>query len=465
MFRPAAIARVAITLLILFVCCELVQAQPGRGRGGPGGGRGPGGGGPGGGRGPGGGGPGGGFDPTEMLRRMDANGNGQLDPNEVSDRARGFLNRMTEGTGIDTSKPISIERLKRVMDERRREREREYQRSNDQQNRSRQEEEDELVVKGFELDEELPLVPGFDLPSDSPLLATGPLEDRYDKEIMERVERAFRYYDRNKDEILDKEEIKNGRWSDNPYDYDLNKDGKLSKVELCERYAKRYGNKKAESSSSSDRSSSSSSSRDSGSRSYGSRDGSRSYGSRDGSRYSSYRSSDRDRDRDDDRDDGSSKMARYAESIMRRYDRNRNGYLDKEEWKSMSGSPEKSDKNKDGKISRSELEAGLEAYAKARSSSSGSDKSRSGSSRSKSKSGSPGSLEHRFLTTDERLAELGVDASSSFVRSDKNRDGQLQMAEFAYSWSQDKLDEFKDYDLNGDGVITPQEWTTVENEK
>ena len=68
-------------------------------------------------------------------------------------------------------------------------------------------------------------------------------------------------------------------------------------------------------------------------------------------------------------------------------------------------------------------------------------------------------------TVDERLADLGVSGTSTFVRSDKNRDGQLQMAEFAYSWSADKIDEFNDYDLNGDGVITPEEWVTVEKEK
>ena len=89
--------------VFLIALTTSLDAQPGRGgRGGP---------------------PGrGGFDPTEMLRRMDTNNNGMLDPDEVSDRAKGFISRMTEGRGVDMNRPISIDRLRGIMDERRRER-------------------------------------------------------------------------------------------------------------------------------------------------------------------------------------------------------------------------------------------------------------------------------------------------------------------------------------------------------
>jgi Ca2+-binding EF-hand superfamily protein len=127
----------------------------------------------------------------------------------------------------------------------------------------------------------------------------------------------------------------------------------------------------------------------------------------------------------------------------------------------MSNSPEKADKNNDGKISRDELEERLKSYSSSKSSKSSS----SSSSKSKKSSRKSSASDYRFTTLEERLDNLGVSGSSMFVRNDKNRDGQLQMAEFAYSWSTDKVDEFKDYDLNGDGVITPQEWVTVENEK
>lgn len=418
------IRTVVASLVLVCLFHTVTVAQPGGrfgGRGGP---------------------PGRGFDPSEMLRRMDTNNNGMLEQNEVSDRARGFISRMAEGSGIDMNRPISIERLGKAFEERRREREREYQRDRDRRREAdrKKEQEDNLEVKGFELDEEYPPVPGFDIPFDSPLLAAGPLEDRYDEKIIERTERAFRYYDRNRDGILDKEEISRGRWSDDPYAHDLNKDGKLSKVEMCERYAKRYGNDKAKSSSS--RSSSSSS-----------RSSYRSY--RSSSSASSRSTSGSDSDRN-------SRIARYAESIMRRYDQNRNGYLDRDEWKNMRNDPEKSDRNRDGKISRSELEERLASYG---SYSSSSRSSSSSSSKSKRTSRRSSDSDYRVTTTDERLERLGVSGSSQFVRSDKNRDGQLQMAEFTYSWSADKIDEFYDYDLNGDGVITPQEWVTVEKEK
>jgi hypothetical protein len=44
-----------------------------------------------------------------------------------------------------------------------------------------------------------------------------------------------------------------------------------------------------------------------------------------------------------------------------------------------------------------------------------------------------------------------------FLRNDADADGQISMAEYAASWSDRVAAEFAEYDLNGDGVITPEE--------
>src|SRR5688500_2327772 len=52
-----------------------------------------------------------GFDPTELLTRMDANKNGQLEPDEVSGRARGIVERLAERAKLDPKQPLPIEKL------------------------------------------------------------------------------------------------------------------------------------------------------------------------------------------------------------------------------------------------------------------------------------------------------------------------------------------------------------------
>ena len=53
--------------------------------------------------------------PMEFLKRLDANGNGVLEPNEQG-RARPFLERMArDGGGMDLSRPIPLDTIaKRV---------------------------------------------------------------------------------------------------------------------------------------------------------------------------------------------------------------------------------------------------------------------------------------------------------------------------------------------------------------
>ena len=87
--------------------------------------------------------------------------------------------------------------------------------------------------------------------------------------------------------------------------------------------------------------------------------------------------------------------------------------------------------------------------------SSTSDGSSAGSSASTAgdKSGA-GKKSSRFLTAQERLP---TGLPDSFKQKDLDGDGQITMAEYATNWTEAAAAEFTKYDLNNDGVITPDE--------
>lgn len=159
-----------------------------------------------------------------------------------------------------------------------------------------------------------------------------------------------------------------------------------------------------------------------------------------------------------------SRIRRYAESLMRQYDKNKNGVLEKDEWMQMRGTWHDADTNGDGTITLDELSAKLGQYS-GRSSSSSSSGSSSSESARNSSSGSgatPSSASrdtsarksYRFLTPQERLPQGLPDW---FVRKDADGDGQVTMAEYSHTWSNSLAEEFARYDRNGDGVVTPEE--------
>ncbi len=410
---------ISLAVVAIAVVASVRAQPPGRGPFGRGPGSGSGGGF--------GGGPGGGFNPAEMLKRMDANGNGMIEPGEAQGPARHMIHRVAERLRMDPNQPIPLSKITEMMDQRRRD---EEQRRDAE--RKRQDElakKDEPLVPGFgvEVEEGVILVPGFGLPEDSPLLSKLPLEKRYDKRILDQMKDTLRRYDRNRDGILDAKEIKEARWTyGDPRKNDLDGDGRLNKVELAERYAIRYGNsfaKKSSSSSSKPKTSSSSSSTSTSTSEH-------------------------------------AKLKKYAQSLMKQYDKNNNGIIDREEWAKMP-KPERYNRNKDHIITMDELVYGASNFAKG-SSSGSSTRSKYGS---KSSSGSPGSklAYYKTRTTKDRLSKLGV--PSSFISDDANADGQLEMSEFSSTWTDAKVAEFRSWDLNGDWVITPEEWLQAEDQK
>ncbi len=132
----------------------------------------------------------------------------------------------------------------------------------------------------------------------------------------------------------------------------------------------------------------------------------------------------------------SDQLMRTAREIMNRYDKNKNGTLDKDkgEWSpSLPFNPATADKNHDGRISMSELLAALGGKS----------------------SGTSGS---GVIATKPSNAydRLPVGVPDWFFERDKDQDGQLTMQEYANGqpWSKAIADEFLFLDTNNDGFAT-----------
>ncbi|MEC9093842.1 MAG: hypothetical protein VX438_14115 [Planctomycetota bacterium] len=380
------------------------------------------------------------IDPSSMLRRADKNGDGRIDPNEIDERYRGFAGRMLEQYGFDPKKPISLDALSKKYQERRK-------------GEEKKEDKEEDVSKTFgipgfnDVDAGLPpLVPDFFLDPNSPVLLAGSIETRYEKSILDQVNRTLRYYDRNKDGVLDNEEIRRGRFNSPPVEEsDLDRDGKLSKIELAERYVSRSGGKgRVESGTKKSSSSSSSSDRASRWERYrkereeqAKKSAEKSKSSKStSSRSSSSRSSSSSSSRDD-------KIVSYAKSILSKYDKNEDKILDRKEAEGIRSLPSGADKNKDGKISLEELIAGFGGKS--------SSSSRESASRRRSSSSNP------------YIVKSGLDRSNEadrdFQELDKNVDGLIQMHEFSRSWSDEVGQNFIKLDQDNNGVVTISEWS------
>lgn len=396
--------------------------------------------------------PGGGFffNPDEMLQRvegLDANKNGVLEPSEVEGRARYMVEGIARGAGLDTSKPIPLDKLKEAMRQR-------FQRGpggpgpgdgRDNSSAAAPPSSSAKVVAptvlAFGTDVKLQPPPGFGKPIDGPSMDE--LAKKFDRGVMERVAEKFRENDKNKNGLLESDEWPGLSSRSNPKDWDKDKNGILTRLEVAEHYASysssRYG------------SSSSSGGPPGGffggpGGPFGGGGGMVVVSSSGGSSSSSSTSS-----------NPESRIQSYADSLLKQYDDNKDGVLQEAEWSKMRSEHHAADKNGDKLITRQEL------FERLASSNRGSGGSGGGSSFSTARGGASKSAErksYRALTPTERLPK-GL--PSWFTRNDANEDGQVSMAEFSTAWSDAKVSEFLKYDLNGDGLITAKECLAAEN--
>jgi hypothetical protein len=343
---------------------------------------------------------------------------------------------------MDPSKSVSISKVISKMNKDRRDKER-------QETIKRREASRKVPGFGVE-DRETTAVARFGAASTS----TGENAPKYSESVLERAQSTLDRYDRNKDGVLDREEIKRARWgSPSPEESDKNKDGKLSRDELAGRYQSRENYyRKSDSSRSSSRSSSSRREDEDRERREREREKYRNSGRSSVSRVSRTptTSSSRSSSSKSSSADSQAKYRKYAESLIGNYDKDKDGKLNKEEVKQMRRPPVGADTDKDGFITQSELLDSLSG--KNKSSSSSSEKSESSSSKSSS----------RYARRDSSRGSSrsgSSSSSSSFDRLDANEDRQVAMHEFSSDWNDEKIAEFYAKDKNGDGVITLREWT------
>lgn len=296
-----------------------------------------------------------------------------------------------------------------------------------------------MGVQGFSVDKNRPQTPGFNVPLEVP---GGNLQDRYDKRVIDRADKeVMPRFDRDKDGFLSLEESKESSW-DPPFETsDIDKDGRLSHFELYERYAKKM-NLPAKGAVVS--STGSSSGRPS--------DGSGGGGGND-----------------------QAKVAEYAKGLLTQYDANKDGLLQKDEWSKMKSDHQAADTNKDGIITTEELAVKLASFGSSSSSSSsaGSSQPQGGNSYGRGRGGWGGGRDstarssekgdsrksYRVPTATERLPKGLPDW---FARNDVDADGQVAMAEYMTELTDSKAAEFLKFDLDGDGIITPEECLEVE---
>lgn len=155
-----------------------------------------------------------------------------------------------------------------------------------------------------------------------------------------------------------------------------------------------------------------------------------------------------------------SRVRGFAEGMFRRYDRNQSGVLEKDEWGEIRGDPNAMDRNHDGRITMDEFLVGVAEFMKSR----GGDRGRgqqSGESGASGRSGDDDDSQesarrsYRFLSPSERLPE---EARDWITERDRDGDGQVAMAEFTQSWSDERAREFLRYDHNADGFVTADEY-------
>jgi Ca2+-binding EF-hand superfamily protein len=385
------------------------------------------------------------FDIEAYLKKIDVNGNGKLEESEMSDRTKGWIEKM----GFDTNSTVSISKVVAKVDKDRRDSESGTTSTTKTTARK---------VPGFGVEaKESTSVARFDSSGSS---ASAKSAVKVSDSVMERVNSTLERYDRNKDGFLDRSEIRDARWgSPSPEESDKNKDGKLSRDELAARYGDReqyYRNSNSSSRGSSsskeeedrarrerDRERFRTSGRTSSSTSSSSRRPSTTYSSSSSSSPSSSA-------------DSQAKYQKYAESLISNYDKDKDGKLNRDEIKQMRRPPVGADADKDGFITQSELLDSLSGANKTSTASNG-DKSASKSSERDS-----GSDRKDSRTGSSRTSSVRSGPSSSFEKLDVNSDRQVQMHEYSSEWDEEKVAEFYAKDKNGDGVITLKEWAGQE---
>lgn len=152
---------------------------------------------------------------------------------------------------------------------------------------------------------------------------------------------------------------------------------------------------------------------------------------------------------------------REAEESMRRYDRNRDGFIAQEELSRRWGVGAMDfDQNGDDKLSVNELAVRAARRRINQEKEAARRDNRSDERRNRGDDGAEEEPTDRFggrrsyrPQTDEALEGL----PGWFGEKDRNRDSQVTMSEFEQDWTEEKVQEFYSFDKNRDGTLTSDE--------
>jgi Ca2+-binding EF-hand superfamily protein len=150
------------------------------------------------------------------------------------------------------------------------------------------------------------------------------------------------------------------------------------------------------------------------------------------------------------------RIRQYAKSLMKQYDKNGNGQLEKEEWSEMKPEYRAADKNHNDVITLEELTDFLAADSGSGPRQSSSVAVATSAGASNAVGVNAGKSKFRLPTPTERLPK---DIPGWFITADTSGDGVVSMLEFikVKGDTEAAAKEFAQYDLNNDGVVTPQE--------
>jgi len=161
-----------------------------------------------------------------------------------------------------------------------------------------------------------------------------------------------------------------------------------------------------------------------------------------------------------DRPLSEAELNRFAEESFRRADRDQDGYLSYDEMsESLQAEKDKWDTNKDGQIDLAEYKEYFKAFHEKRMQERKEREQSSGEGRGGQQSGSHGDdppvIDLDKKVTVLRAGKLGDKMPAWFTQHDLDKDAQIPL----YEWKEagGTISEFRERDLNADGIITAEE--------
>lgn len=387
-----------------------------------------------------------------ILKTLDANKNGMLEPAEMSGRTR----EVVQQAGLDPNRPHAISAITQKLQALSGRKAGKVSRtgsSNKQSDNVGKADAVERTVSGFGIEQQAPFVPDFS-PTGEEGMSVEVMNRKFSALVMARVERDLRRYDKDKNGLVDRTEQQRIRWA-NPSaeESDSNKDGVLTRLELAYRYKQQEDQSLAKQNKTNlsvaavglRGKSIAEFSRESDPTRAGFKKRRSARGNRIGNGGSQPgRGNDRKREFD---------YREYAKGLMKKFDKDEDGKLNKEEIKPMKRINAAADLNKDQFVDLNEL---VVSVARKSDDNSKTNAKYSVSATSlDSESELSQAIDSEQPEADETLNPKDV----IFGGKDLNNDHQLQMSEFASEWDATKVEKFKAKDLNDDGVITEKEWT------